>query len=189
MWNFKQEDQQKVIQVNQALMSDSRPLWLPSRRLTNLLGFAACTLAMGTAYGYFERYLQLEPCPLCWFQRGAMVLLAAVFLLAAVHNPGRWGARVYGLLIALAAGLGAYIAGRHVWVQSLPPDQVPACAPDLDYMLEVFTLGETIRKVLAEAGDCAEVQWAFLGLSIPGWTLVAFLVLGSIGFVRNWMRA
>ena len=175
--------------ANQDLLADSQRAWFPSRRLGNLIGFAGCVLGMGVAYYYFERYLALEPCPLCWFQRVAMVALGGVFLLAAIHNSGRWGARVYGLLVALVAGIGAFIAGRHVWVQGLPPDQAPACAPDLEYMLEVFSLGETIQKVLVQAGDCAEVQWAFLGLSIPGWTLVAFIVLGSVGLVWNWIRS
>jgi disulfide bond formation protein DsbB len=173
--------------ANSGYMADSRPSWLPSRRLGNLLGFAACAGGMAIAFFYFERHLQLEPCPLCWLQRIAMVAVAGVFLVAAIHNPGRWGARVYGLLLALTAGIGVFLAGRHVWIQHLPADKVPACAPDLEYMLDVFSVGETIRKVVFEAGDCADVQWSLLGLSIPAWTLVAFVVIGLAGLIRNWM--
>jgi disulfide bond formation protein DsbB len=160
---------------------------LPSRRLMNLLGFAVCALSLGVAY-VLQFIMELEPCNLCIFQRLAMAPLGIAFLLAALHDPGGRGSRIYGSLIGLIAGIGAAIAARHVWIQNLPEDQVPACGPSLDYMLEVFTLGETIRKVLTGSGDCAEVQWTFLGLSIPGWTLVAFLFLGIVGFVRNWMR-
>ncbi len=160
---------------------------LPSRRLINFLGFTFCALALGVAY-IFQFIMELEPCNLCIFQRLTMAPLGIVFLLAALHDPGVKGNRIYGGLIGLTAGIGAAIAARHVWIQNLPEDQVPACGPSLDYMLEIFTLGETIRKVLTGSGDCAEIQWTFLGLSIPGWTLVAFLVLGLVGLVRNWIR-
>lgn len=129
---------------------------------------------MGTALAYFQYYLQLEPCPMCIMQRVAVMSIAAVLLVATLHNPVGWGIRVYGALVTLLAGAGAAIAGRHVWLQSLPPDQVPECGPGLDYILEVFPLSEAVQMVLRGSGECAEVLWRFLGLSIPGWTLVAF---------------
>ena len=129
---------------------------------------------MGTALAYFQYYLQLEPCPLCIMQRVVVMSIAAVLLLAALHNPGGRGIRVYGVLVMLVAAIGAAIAGRHVWLQHLPPDQVPECGPGLDYILEVFPLSEALQMVLHGSGECAEVLWRFLGLSIPGWTLVAF---------------
>jgi disulfide bond formation protein DsbB len=162
--------------------------WLPSRRLSNFLGFTACVFGMLFAVLVLQGYLELEPCPLCIFQRVAMIGMAAVFLVAALHNPRGWGARVYGTLILLVAGGGAAIAARQVWLQHLPADQVPACGPELEYMLEAFPLFETIRIVLAGTGDCAEVQWTFLTLSIPEWTLILFITLGVGGAVRNWMR-
>jgi disulfide bond formation protein DsbB len=162
--------------------------WFPSRRLVNGLGFLACVLAMACAYFFFQGYLGLEPCPLCIFQRVTMMALGLIFLVAALHNPQRWGVRIYGTLIALTAATGAAIAARHVWLQSLSPDQVPSCGPGLDYMLENLPLKQTIRLVLTGSGDCAEIQWSFLGLSIPGWTLVVFVVLGLMGTVRNWMH-
>ena len=175
------------MQARSTMPAGARPPWLPSRRSGNFLGFAACVAGMAIAMLYFEYYLQLEPCPLCWFQRVAMVLLGLVFLVAALHHPSSWGARIYGLLLALAAGFGSYLAGRHVWVQSQPPGTI-SCAPDLEYLRETFGLLEAIRRVLVQAGDCAEVQWSLLGLSIPGWTLVAFIVLGLWGVIVNWAR-
>ena len=129
---------------------------------------------MGTALAYFQYYLQLEPCPLCIMQRVVVMSIAAVLLVAAIHNPRGWGIRVYGALVTLIAAGGAAIAGRHIWLQNLPPDQVPECGPGLDYILEVFPLSEAVQMVLHGSGECAEVLWRFLGLSIPGWTLVAF---------------
>lgn len=171
-----------------AQTAESKPLLGLSRRLVNGLGFGACALLISYAY-YLQFYEGLEPCPLCIFQRLAMAALGTVFLVAAVHDPRGWGARVYGLLIALVAAVGAGIAARHVWLQNLPPDQIPACGASLDYMLEALPLAETVRLVLQGSGDCAESVWSFLGLGIPGWTLVWFVGLGLIGLARNWMRA
>jgi disulfide bond formation protein DsbB len=120
----------------------------------------------------------LVPCPLCTFQRGAFLLLAAVFLLGALHAPrGKGGRGGYGFLALLAAGLGISIAGRHVWLQNLPPDQVPACGPDLSYMMEAFPLGDVLRKVFTGSGECAKVDWTFLGLAMPAWSLIWFVLL------------
>ena len=164
--------------------TDSR---LFSRRLSNTLGFITCILLL--TYGYYlQFYENLEPCPLCIFQRLAIFGLGLIFAVAAIHNPRAWGAKVYGLLILLIAAVGASISTRHVWLQNLPEDQIPACGPGLDYLLDTFSLGETIVKVLRGSGDCAEVSWTFLGLSIPAWTLIAFICLGLAGAARNWMR-
>lgn len=142
-----------------------------------LLGFAICAGLLAYAL-YLEHFQGLVPCPLCTFQRGAFVLLAAVFLLGALHAPrGKGGRAVYGLLSLSAAGLGIAIAGRHVWLQGLPPDQVPACGPDLSYMMEAFPLGDVLRKVFTGSGECAKVDWSFLGLAMPAWSLVWFALL------------
>ncbi|MCP5419808.1 MAG: disulfide bond formation protein B [Gammaproteobacteria bacterium] len=162
--------------------------WLPSRRLCNLAGFAACVSMMLFAVFYLQKHLGLTPCPLCVFQRIAMISLAAVFVVAAVHNPSSWGARVYSVLLGLVAGSGAGIASRHIWLQHLPADQVPSCGPSLEYLLDSFPLWETIRVVLRGTGDCAEIQWTFLGLTIPELTLIAFIALGLFGVIRNWRR-
>lgn len=156
-------------------------------RIFNLAGFMACALMLAYAY-YAQFVLELQPCPLCIFQRVAMILLAAIFLLAALQNPVGWGRKVYAAALGLAALAGAGIAGRHVWIQHLPADEVPACGPGLDYMLDVFPLSDTIRMVFTGSGECANVDWAFLGLSMPAWTLIAFLSLGVYAIVINISR-
>lgn len=156
-----------------------------SRRLVNSLGFLVC--ALGLAYAYYAQFGQgIEPCPLCIFQRLALAAVGLAFLAAAVHDPRDWGAKVYGVLIDLAATLGALIAGRHVWLQHLPPDQAPRCGPSLEYMLQTFPLGETLREVLTGSGECAKVDWTLLGLSMPAWNVVLFLALGAVGLLANW---
>lgn len=149
---------------------------LSSRALFALVALI-CALALGYAF-YAEYVLKLVPCPLCMFQRVAMGLLGAIALLAALHGAGRGGTRAYALLGFLAAGLGAAIAGRHVWLQSLPKDQLPSCAPPLDYMWDNMPFGDLLRTVMMTSGECADIDWQFLGLSMPFWTLMAFVALG-----------
>ncbi len=163
--------------------------WLRNRRRVNLLGFGACVALMAYAL-YAELVLGLEPCPLCVFQRLAVIALGLVFLVAALHHPrGRLAARLYAGALALAAGSGIAIAGQHVRLQNLPADQVPACGPGLDFMLDVFPLHEAIAMVFTGSGECAEIDWALLGLSMPAWVLLACLGLGLFGVLGNWLGA
>jgi disulfide bond formation protein DsbB len=104
--------------------------------------------------------------------------MGAFALLAAIHNPGRTGRQIYTWLIVASATTGALIAGRHIWLQGLPPDQVPECGPGLNYMLENFPMMEVLSTVLRGSGSCAEVIWSFLGLSMPMWTMIWYVGLG-----------
>ena len=98
-------------------------------------------------------------------------------------RPPWVGARVYGVLLSVSAGAGLAMAGRQLWLQSLPADQVPACGPSVDYMLDVLPWMEVLTTALKGTGDCAEVTWRFLGLSIPGWTAIFFSLLVIVGLV------
>ena len=138
-----------------------------------------CALLIGFAlYNQYVDYL--DPCPLCIFQRVVFIVMGIIALLAAIHNPKRLGQQVYTWLIVACAGVGGAIAGRHVWLQGLPPDQVPECGPGLNYMLENFPITEVLSTVLRGSGSCAEVLWTFLGLSMPKWTLIWYAVLGLL---------
>lgn len=146
-------------------------------RLGWALGFVACAGLMG--FALFLQYFQDQnPCPLCILQRIAFMALAAIFLVAALHGPGRGGAIAYGGLLVVVAGIGAAIAARHVWLQYLPPERVPECGPGLAFMLDRFPLAQALGKILAGSGECAESGWRFLGLTIAGWSLVWFVLLG-----------
>jgi len=157
------------------------------RRWLNLAG--AGSVVGLIAYALFAQYvLHLEACPLCIFQRVAFIAAGAIFLVAGLHNPAGLVARVYAVLGVAAAGTGAVIAGRHVYIQHLPADQVPSCGPGLDYLLDAFPLGEAIEMVFTGSGECAEINWSFLGLSMPGWALVWFVLLGGLAIVANGTR-
>jgi protein dithiol:quinone oxidoreductase len=147
-------------------------------RLGYLAGFLACAGLIGFAL-YLQHFQAQEPCPLCIFQRVTWTALGGIFLVAALHGPGRVGTIVYGVLLFVVAGIGTGIAGRHVWLQHLPRDRVPACGPDLEFMLQQFPVSEILRKVLSGTGECAESGWTFLGLSIAGWSLVWFVLFGT----------
>jgi disulfide bond formation protein DsbB len=111
-----------------------------------------------------------------------------VFLLAFLQGPRDFGAGVYGVLIAIAALVTIGIAARHVYIQHLPEDQVPACGATLEYLREIFPLTTVIRKVLTGSGECAKVTWTFLTLSMPTWVLLAAAALGSYGLYVNFQK-
>jgi protein dithiol:quinone oxidoreductase len=149
------------------------------------LGFLGCVGLLAAAY-YFQYVVKLEPCPLCISQRIGIFLTGLTFLCAALHNPGRTGTRRYAILGTLIALCGGAVSVRHIWIQHLPPDKVPECGPGLDYVLNNFPLSETIKLMLTGTGDCAEVNWTLLGLSMPAWTLIAFLALASVSLLQYW---
>jgi disulfide bond formation protein DsbB len=127
-------------------------------------------------YGYYLEYFEdLVPCPMCIFQRLCYMAIAAVALAAVIQGPARRGGIVYCTLLAVFASIGAGIAGRQIWLQHLPAELVPECGPGLDFMLEMYPLLETIEKALIGTGDCAEVTWTFLSLSIAEWSLLCFM--------------
>ncbi len=148
-----------------------------SFRSAYLLGFVVCAALIGFAL-YSQFQWGLQPCPLCIFQRIAFAALGIVFLIGGLHAPkGAGGRRTYGVLAFIAAAVGIGIAGRHVWLTHLPPDQVPHCGPPLEFMMETNALTDVIRKVLTGSGECAKVDWTFLGLSMPAWSLLWFVLL------------
>ncbi len=156
---------------------------IPAARWTYLLIFLGCTFLMGVAL-YMEHQMHLEPCPLCVFQRVGVVAVAGIALLAALHNPGKTGVNVYGYLVIGAAAAGGSVSMRQLWLQSLPADEVPACGASLDYMMDTLPFLDVVSTVLSGDGSCAEVAWSFLGLSIPGWTLVGFVLLALAGLFQ-----
>lgn len=125
---------------------------------------------------YLQGFLGLEACPLCMTQRAFVVLWGIIALIAVVHNSQGLGSRIYAVLCGLAALGGAAVAARHVWLQHLPENLVPACGPNLDYMLENLPFEDTLAIVLRGDGNCAEITWSVLGFSIPEQTLAVFCI-------------
>ncbi len=152
------------------------------QRVFYALGFLLCSGLLAYAY-YLQFKDHLEPCPLCIFQRLFYAGTGLIFLIALFHNPKKVGRVLYGLLAAMLAAGGASVAARQVWLQHLPADQIPECGPGLDYMLQAFPLNKTLKMVLHGSGECARVDWRFLGFSIAEWSLLIFVVLALLSLL------
>lgn len=148
-----------------------------SPRWLFLLGALAVAALFGAAL-YLQYVLHQEPCPLCMIQRVVFIVIGLLFFIAALHNPKRFGRFIYGSLIVLFSLTGVAVAGRHIWIQHLPKDRVPACGPGLDYMLKNFPMSDVLQELMHGSGECAEKGWSFLTLGIPEWSLVCYVLLG-----------
>ncbi|MGH1372055.1 MAG: disulfide bond formation protein B [Cellvibrionaceae bacterium] len=157
-------------------------------RTTFLLIFLGCTGLNLTAL-YFQYGMDMHPCPLCITQRIFVFAVGLFALIAAIHNPAALGRRLYAGLSIIAAAIGASISARHVWIQNLPEDQVPSCGPGLSYMFDNFPLQQAINLLLQGDGNCADVSWSLLGLTMPMWVAVAFAGMIVINLWQLWRRA
>lgn len=160
-----------------------------------LAGFLSCAALLAAAY-YFEYALYLEPCPLCMVQRLATLAIGLGFLAAFIarqrgDRPASWALRIALIFTLLSAIGGVWVADHHVWLQNLPPEDVPACGPGFDYLIETLPLSELIGVMLRGNGNCADVSWSFVGLSMPEWTRLWFLgyaLAAAFALFRVWPR-
>jgi len=158
-----------------------------NRRLANLAGFLVCAGLI--AYALYSQYqLNVDPCPLCIFQRVGVIAMGVVFLVAALHNPKGWGRYVYAVLIGIASLATIGVAADHLYVQSLPEGAVPSCGAPLGMLFKFSPWLEVVKKVLTGSGECHEVNWQFLGLAMPAWVLIWALALGVGGVLANVRR-
>ncbi len=139
-------------------------------------GVAAAVVALLAAALYYQHVEGLEPCPLCILQRYAFVAVGAAALVAALAGGRRWRALAgAGALVFALAGAGT--AARHVWIQMNPESL--ACGPGLATMIENLPLYEVLPKVFRGSGECGAIDWSFLGLTMPAWALVWFVLLAA----------
>ena len=150
---------------------------IPTARQTNLVIFLGCTLLILVAL-YMQHIMGLIPCYLCVTQRVFVIATGLIALLAFLHHRHT---RFYGAITALSALAGGFFSGKQLWLQHLPEERVPACGPPVEYLFDLFKFSDALGMLLRGDGNCAEVQWLFLGLSIPGWTLVCFILLAALG--------
>ena len=159
-----------------------------SPRMIFLLIAASCALLMG--YAFFAQYvLGYQPCMLCMVQRVFVSAVGVVALVAFLHGPRQFGMRIYAVLATLCAVGGAYIAGRHVYLQQLPPEQLEGCAPSFEYALSNYDALKFLKTIFIRDQDCGVIDWTFLGLSMPGWVFLCFVVLGVGALWAGFRRA
>ena len=159
---------------------------LRNDRLLFALPAVVCAGLLG--FGYYLQYFEAQdPCPLCLIQRAFFLLVLLMSAALAIHNPGKTLTKnAYCIATFLFALGGGAVATRHVWLQHLPADKVPACGPDLFFMLENLPIRRTLEKLFAGSGQCAEVNWKFLGLSIAEWSLAWFALLALYALWLVW---
>lgn len=153
--------------------------WTP--RLVFAGVFVVCTTLIGFAL-YLQHAVALEPCPMCILQRYAFIAIAAVALIGAVHNPRGRGLVAYSSLVVLFALTGAGIAARHSWLQHFPVKSF-SCGADLGYLLNTFPLAKALPAIFSGTGECTKVDWRFVGLSIPEWALVWFVIFTAVAIL------
>ena len=139
---------------------------------------AICASLLAYGMYYLQEELGLEPCPMCILQRYALIAVGVTALVAAIHGPRAWGLKVYSGLIVLFSIAGAGVAARHSYLQHFPP-KVETCGSDLDFLVSNFPLVQALPKIFAGTGSCSKVDWKFIGLSIPEWTLVWFAIFAA----------
>lgn len=144
-------------------------------------------IGMSFALFFLQRYMGFSPCPLCIFQRIGLMIMGGFALIAAIFNPKPMIAKLllwFGSLAGICWSM--VVAGRHVWLQHLPADQVPSCGPGLDYWLDTLPMQQVFKEVFAGSGECASVDWRFIGLSIPEQSLILFSVLFLVHILILW---
>jgi len=136
-----------------------------------------CAALLTTAF-YMEYVSGLVPCALCLAQR---VMFALIGIACLFYMLPFYASRlIFASIGLISSGLGIWLASRQLWLQSLPEDEVPACGPDIYFMIERFPLADSLQTMLLGSGSCAEVQWTFLSLSIPGWTLLFYVLTALV---------
>jgi len=149
-----------------------------ARILIGLVPFASVSMILIALY--MQHVMYLHPCNLCIVQRVFVILTGVLGLIGVIHVSKL---RLWALLAALSAFTGSLFSMRQLYLQSLPPEEVPACGPGLEYLFDALPFQKAVEQLLMGDGNCAEVQWSFLTLTIPGWTLVAFLGLIAVSLL------
>lgn len=130
---------------------------------------------VGSIGSFFAQYvLHLNPCPMCIFQRVATIgvaVFALPFLWSAIQRT--WLRIVVALWVAIPALFGLLVAIQQIRLQSLPPDEVPACGPGLSFLVDTLPLTEVVSIVLSGTGECAAIE-RILGIPLPIWSSVLF---------------
>ena len=158
-----------------------------SYRMLNIFLFAAPAAMLG--YGYYLQFVEmLEPCPLCITQRLAFYGIAILGFLAIFNTKRTILKHTFGGLGMLVSAIGAGVASRQLWLQNLPEDEVPACGPGFEYILDTFPLSEALSIMFKGTGDCAEVAWTFLGQGIAFWALLWFIAFFAINSFQTFRK-
>jgi disulfide bond formation protein DsbB len=128
-----------------------------------------------------QEIYSLDPCPLCITQRIVFLISGVVFLTFYLRPFNKW----IEFFVLLAINLfGLVFALRHVLIQK-KIIQIPAeCGIDLGYMFDNFPLTEMFELVFRGTGDCSEIDWTLIGITIPEWSALWFVIFIIITVVN-----
>lgn len=145
------------------------------QRKISFIGFAVALASMLIALVYFQMEKGLAACDLCMLQRAIIIAFGVVMLVSFLHNKMAW---LYGVLGSIISGYGIYVAYKHLLIQAAPEGASISCGSSMEYLYEIgLPPLEILDNVLKGNGDCTKVYWDFLGISIPGWTLMVLIFL------------
>ena len=138
-------------------------------------------------YALYAQFVQnFQPCPMCWFQRIAMLAAMLVFQMAMLHNPKYWGRKVYGFFALWICGMGLVLAGRHVWMQ-MHPNELANCS-DLGYLMDIKPVADVFTSIFSGHVDCGKIDWSFYGLSMPFCVALVFVALMGLTLLAMWVK-
>jgi disulfide bond formation protein DsbB len=128
---------------------------------------------------YLQIFQGVEPCSLCLLQRWG-VYLGIFFVVIQIFCKffvNKIISIISYLLIISSNIFSISMAYRNVWLQHLPPEDVPSCGADLETLLSQSTILNALRKTFIGSGECAEKSWIFLDLSLATWSSIYFSLL------------
>ena len=145
---------------------------MPTSRNLLLAIAAACFALIGAAL-YLQHVKDMLPCPLCVIQRYLFLAIGICALLGALGGKPKLGAG----LAALGALGGLGVVGKHLWVLAHPG---LSCGIDpMETVLNKIPTAEYLPWIFRADGLCEDARDTLLGLSIPQWSAVWFVILAA----------
>jgi protein dithiol:quinone oxidoreductase len=143
---------------------------------TYFLGLLIISFLLLTSL-YLQFFAGVLPCPLCTLQRLTFLTIGLCFLIGIFVHSKLLGRLIINLSVGSLSVLGLFLAGRQVYLQHLPPNANAECGASIQYMLQVLSLDEVLKKILQGSTECAKRGWEFLSLNMAEWSLIWFSVL------------
>lgn len=146
------------------------------RRAWGLLFVSALCLEISALY--FQYVMDLRPCIMCIYQRTAVfgIMFAAMpamlvnNLITRIMGYTGWGiSAIWGLLIAI----------EHVDIQTAVNPFFATCefVPNFPSWIP---LHEWLPNIFGATGDCGDINWSFMDMTMPQWMIVIFAIYSAI---------
>jgi len=150
-----------------------------SFKKVNLFGSLLAFTLVGLAV-FIQAQYNLEPCPLCVTQRIIFIVIGSLFLLFSFFSPNQLIRFIHFASLLLANIVGSIFAIKHILIQSKWIIVPAECGIDLDYMFENFPLTEAFSLLFRGTGDCSEIDWLFLGFTLPQLALISYIMFSIL---------